>query len=183
MDYQEVTARWSEYRIDSYVYAVEEADGELVKIGFAKNPTKRLSSLQTGNGRKLVITGLAPGGRRLEKALHRKLGEVCRLVGEWFVRTQAEEAIAYLNALETWLWEQAKQEGRLRDFSEYPDDWLEPTLPAKLRKPTEEPPTVNLSVSELLGVPVHVLRQQDRDEQIRKRTEQRKAEIAAQFSV
>lgn len=55
-----------------------------IKIGFSKDPRKRIRELQTGSSRKLAIMGwIESRDRSLESALHRKY-EQHRLSGEWF---------------------------------------------------------------------------------------------------
>ncbi|GHB26471.1 GIY-YIG nuclease family protein [Salinicola rhizosphaerae] len=70
-----------------YTYFIvenEDNDEFRIKIGFSKNPEKRIRTLQTGNSRKLAIMGwLEKGDAFLEKRLHRKY-EPYRLNGEWF---------------------------------------------------------------------------------------------------
>lgn len=54
----------------SFVYAIgEEGDGAM-KIGLAKDPIKRLRSMQTGNPRRLKIEHVLVGDRNVEKLLH-----------------------------------------------------------------------------------------------------------------
>ena len=54
-----------------------------VKIGTAKEPKKRLSSLQTGCPGPLQLVGVIPGGQIEEAALHREFKQF-RMNGEWF---------------------------------------------------------------------------------------------------
>jgi len=60
-------------------------DGELVKIGVAKNVENRLKGLQTANGRKLRVVYVFDGNMGLEKALHRTFKEYKTIAAnEWF---------------------------------------------------------------------------------------------------
>ena len=70
----------------SYVYFI--SDTEFIKVGIADEIASRMSSLQTGNGRKLELFAFIPFVDRAssinaEKVLH-ELFSSCRLEGEWF---------------------------------------------------------------------------------------------------
>lgn len=66
------------------VYFIQEGADGPVKIGVGMGGCfDRLSALQTGNPRALVLRGTVPGGRELEAALHEHFA--AHLVrGEWF---------------------------------------------------------------------------------------------------
>ncbi|MDO9520607.1 MAG: GIY-YIG nuclease family protein [Pseudohongiella sp.] len=70
-----------------YTYFIVENEDSAewrIKIGFSKNPGKRIRELQTGSSRKLAILGwIESGDSFLEKALHLKYQQH-RLNGEWF---------------------------------------------------------------------------------------------------
>lgn len=80
----------------TFVYVIGEADGGCVKIGTAKDPVKRLRSMQTGNPRRLRVEYVLMGGRDIEALLHQmweafaitsvaKRGKVDAAPGtEWF---------------------------------------------------------------------------------------------------
>lgn len=53
-----------------FVYIVSEGDGGPLKIGRAKDPVKRLRTMQTGNSRRLRIEFVLLGGQLLERLLH-----------------------------------------------------------------------------------------------------------------
>lgn len=64
-----------------YVYAIES--GDAVKIGFAKDPVRRLSELNVGAPGTHRLIGFARGGKHHEAEIH----EICqahRIRGEWF---------------------------------------------------------------------------------------------------
>ena len=71
-----------------FVYFILNEDSNAIKIGLAKDPTKRLKSLQTSSPAKLAIIktmqvdGLK-AAQELEQSLHKQFGEI-RLTGEWF---------------------------------------------------------------------------------------------------
>lgn len=65
------------------IYFIENESGR-VKIGHAKDPTRRLSSLQGGSHEKLTLVAvIADGGRPEESALHLRFADL-RGRGEWF---------------------------------------------------------------------------------------------------
>jgi len=72
-----------------YLYVIAETKRGPCKIGFAANPEQRLSLLQCGNPRKLVleykreVTGIHDANA-VERMAHAHAGERNRLVGEWF---------------------------------------------------------------------------------------------------
>lgn len=57
--------------------------GKYVKIGYSKNPKKRLDELQTGNPEKLKLIAVMQGNLQTEKSLH-DLYSNKRIRGEWF---------------------------------------------------------------------------------------------------
>lgn len=64
-----------------YIYFIQ--DGPLVKIGRATNPNKRLSTLQTGNGRSFNVPVMIPGHAIIETAIQQRFARL-REQGEWF---------------------------------------------------------------------------------------------------
>jgi hypothetical protein len=52
------------------VYFIQEEDSLLVKIGYSKVVNSRITQLQTGNPRDLIILGYVEGDRSLEKEFH-----------------------------------------------------------------------------------------------------------------
>lgn len=56
---------------------------KFLKIGYSKDPIKRISELQTGNPVKLKLIGVLPGTYETEKMIHRVLSKF-RVEGEWF---------------------------------------------------------------------------------------------------
>lgn len=66
------------------VYLIYCSYTNLVKIGYAKNPERRLKQLQTGSAYPLIILKTIPNAtKRLEKELHFKFRHY-KLEGEWF---------------------------------------------------------------------------------------------------
>jgi len=65
------------------VYVI--TDGELTKVGKAKDVEKRMKGLQTGNGRKLRAIYILDGNTYLEKEIHKKLAKFrTEVANEWF---------------------------------------------------------------------------------------------------
>lgn len=61
------------------------AADDVVKIGLARDPAKRLAALQTSHPKKLTLLLVLPGGRDLEQRLHERFARY-RVGGEWFRR-------------------------------------------------------------------------------------------------
>jgi hypothetical protein len=64
-----------------YTYFIQSEDGGNIKIGSSRNPSARLSSLQTGSPVKLRLVGVIE--KPIERELHSKFSEH-RTHGEWF---------------------------------------------------------------------------------------------------
>jgi hypothetical protein len=75
-----------------FVYCIGEV-GEwyAVKVGFSLKPIARVSELQTGNPRPLVLLGTIKGTVSTERDLHAKYIDY-NIVGEWF--TPADDLLA-----------------------------------------------------------------------------------------
>lgn len=79
-----------------YVYAVTTDCGTYVKFGWAKDPSKRLTQMQTGCPHKLSIAATAQWPREYEKAIHVYLAG-SQAQGEWFAsRGEAEDIIQWM---------------------------------------------------------------------------------------
>lgn len=65
------------------VYLIECEENKTCKIGFSKNPEKRIRELRTSNSHDLNLVYCVPGDRHLENTLHTLFNEF-RLNGEWF---------------------------------------------------------------------------------------------------
>jgi len=68
---------------DGFVYFIEASESGFLKIGWAKDPVKRLRELQTGCPYELTILGQCPGSLEDEAAFHRTYADL-RVRGEWF---------------------------------------------------------------------------------------------------
>jgi hypothetical protein len=65
-----------------YVYAIDNGRG-CVKIGWAKNPERRLAEINVSDPDRLSLVGYASGSREHEAAIHQILAPH-RVRGEWF---------------------------------------------------------------------------------------------------
>jgi hypothetical protein len=74
----------SPMKSDGWLYLVrDEADDDVVKIGYAKDPHSRLQGLQTGSASRLRLSDKIPGTLAGERALHEAFSAL-RLHHEWF---------------------------------------------------------------------------------------------------
>jgi hypothetical protein len=69
-------------RIDGFVYFIS-GDFDLVKIGWAQDPIKRLCALQTGSPLPLFLVAVEAGPATLEKEYHERY-KASWSHGEWF---------------------------------------------------------------------------------------------------
>lgn len=88
------------------IYAIRAVDTRYIKIGRAKNPTKRLMELQVCNPHELKLIACAEWPDSEEPLIHMYLEVYCQR-GEWFVRTPQVEKIINLlrddqNGLTEW---------------------------------------------------------------------------------
>jgi hypothetical protein len=76
-----------------WVYAM--SDGANIKIGFSKNPRKRITDVQNGNPNQIKILHKwevvgRNNAKKLEKSLHKHYGKL-RKKGEWFCGSIASD--------------------------------------------------------------------------------------------
>lgn len=72
-----------------YVYFIQAFSGGPIKIGYSKNPQRRLAQIQTHHPEHLDLIGVVPANRgELEQRLHQELAD-WRLSGEWFEDSRA----------------------------------------------------------------------------------------------
>jgi hypothetical protein len=65
------------------VYFVRAGDDGPIKIGYAREPQRRLNAMQADNHMQLHLLATLPGGPELERALHYFFAPL-RVRGEWF---------------------------------------------------------------------------------------------------
>jgi hypothetical protein len=80
-----------------YVYAVES--GDAVKIGWAKDPVRRLSELRVGSPVLLRLVGVMKADRMREKEIHAACDK-WRIRGEWFKNEGA--VLSFIERLESY---------------------------------------------------------------------------------
>lgn len=86
---------WPEIRAEnSEVYFVQS--GDFIKIGYSKNVSERLVTMQTGSPTELILIATIPGSVITEERIHR-LFERLYHRGEWFRRTP--QLMAYIDWL------------------------------------------------------------------------------------
>lgn len=67
----------------TFIYAIHCPNKDEIKIGYATNPTSRLSQLQVGTTDRLDLLLTFAGGLSEEKEIHKALAKH-RISGEWF---------------------------------------------------------------------------------------------------
>jgi len=78
---------------NGYIYIIGNLEHKVCKIGFSKNPQRRLIVLQTGSPYELSLFKKFIGNIPIEKKLHKKYKDY-RLHGEWFeIRDELKEII------------------------------------------------------------------------------------------
>ena len=96
-----------------YVYAISDQSNNRIKIGFSKNPKKRLKQLSTGAADKLYLLTYFNDDRKLEKSIHKQFKKV-RYNGEWLFATK--ELIEYLNQMSNDKYIDWDVNGKLRSY-------------------------------------------------------------------
>lgn len=79
----------------TYTYLIGAEGSDLVKIGFAKDPDKRVMFLQTGSPARLSLLWAKPGS--YEAALHAEFWEF-QAHGEWFNLTPLGDPVEVVTA-------------------------------------------------------------------------------------
>jgi Meiotically up-regulated gene 113 len=78
---------WRKHVVDGYIYFIRAGRTNKVKIGYAKNPYKRLDGMQVGSPHHLYLIGYCPGTRDDEFDWHREWQHL-HTRGEWFTLAQ-----------------------------------------------------------------------------------------------
>jgi hypothetical protein len=81
-----------------FVYFIQSGTSGPVKIGLFKTPIQRVSKLQTGNPRELILRHVIPGDRSVEDELHDRFKAAC-IRGEWFGRAYLSVILAFAAGL------------------------------------------------------------------------------------
>lgn len=82
---------WNRVQRRSFVYVIQGLAGGPIKVGWAKDPVKRMATLQCGAYETLHLLHVIPGGRQQEREFHERLkGERCHIGGEWFWGPEAD---------------------------------------------------------------------------------------------
>jgi hypothetical protein len=66
------------------IYFIRDVEHDRVKVGYSRDPWKRLQTLQVGSSGRLVLMGVIAAAAEIEKHVHHQLSEG-RLHGEWFL--------------------------------------------------------------------------------------------------
>lgn len=83
-----------------WVYFIRQ--GAYVKIGTARNVAKRFSEMQVGSPHKLILLGVIPGDRIIEKWVHTRV-KTGRIRGEWFYFTSVQPFLdEFVKSQEDW---------------------------------------------------------------------------------
>ena len=74
--------------MSTYVYFIQAMGTDLLKIGMAVNPSKRLAELQTASPHSLILNAIVPFNTRLEAVCYERrlhgLFKSLHIRGEWF---------------------------------------------------------------------------------------------------
>jgi hypothetical protein len=81
-------------RKEGWVYFLSDGS-KLIKIGWARDPDKRIRLLQTGTPKRLRIIGVIPGTLLTESLIHKRFSHA-RVTGEWFDRKTVIGAVSHL---------------------------------------------------------------------------------------
>ena len=81
-----------------FIYFIQHGDSGPVKIGLSKTPTQRVSKLQTGNPRELILRHVIPGDRGVESGLHERF-KPALIRGEWFGHAYLSVILAFAAGL------------------------------------------------------------------------------------
>lgn len=86
---------FNNYYYDGWIYFIAEDNNQRIKIGYSKDPEKRLKQLKTGNSNGLRIVKTIPGNKIEENKYH-KYFERYKIPNskEWFIFS--EEILAFV---------------------------------------------------------------------------------------
>jgi len=69
---------------ETYLYYIYDSATDSVKLGISNNIKKRLQTLQTSHGNRLMLLGYQVGNIIVERMLHLKFKHYQKSFGEWF---------------------------------------------------------------------------------------------------
>jgi hypothetical protein len=69
------------------IYFVKTTDNRYIKIGYTKDPLKRIAGLQTGSAQTLRLVAVRAGDAQVEHNLHRSFSDYAAS-GEWFYNSK-----------------------------------------------------------------------------------------------
>lgn len=87
---QEAQRRMDEGSEKGWLYLIEDAAQNAIKVGWSVDPERRMKHLQCGHPGKLRLIAVIPGTRLTEHRIHCRLAHV-RRSGEWFARVATLE--------------------------------------------------------------------------------------------
>lgn len=76
------------------IYIIYNYENKTIKLGYSKNPERRLIELQTGNSVKLTLLHVEEGSLEKEQELHNYLKEF-KLTGEWYLYKDVKKLLNF----------------------------------------------------------------------------------------
>lgn len=98
---------------EDFVYMIGSTGTGMVKLGYSKDPGKRLKELQTGNPYTIEVLATVPGSIELEQVLHVWFADLAYR-GEWFCFPQRDQVDQLREALNSF-----------RGMDGCPFEWME----------------------------------------------------------
>ena len=77
---------WTRRKLEQneyFIYYIKNINSGHIKIGWSRNPQKRIRQLQPGAEGKLIIMATQPGGPSAEASIHRHFKRL-QFYGEWY---------------------------------------------------------------------------------------------------
>jgi Meiotically up-regulated gene 113 len=74
---------WTAFHEIGAIYFIRDINADAIKIGYSRDPAKRLSNLQVGSSGRLKLIGVVSAAQEIERVVHRQLTEG-HIRGEWF---------------------------------------------------------------------------------------------------
>lgn len=121
-------------RHSGHIYFIQSLRQKAIKIGYTRDLSFRLGTLQTGNPDKLRAIDAFRGSRALETKLHRRFRSY-RITNEWFRDCRAIwDFLEDLEDIMVAIFVEMKCSGQLPDFSikKYPTIWNDLDIPEEM---------------------------------------------------